>query len=87
MVPYATETSRDHERTAKATWQAALLRQLADDLEQSAAARLNETLFADAADLPAGTQIVFTLQSGRPPRVDVREPIRDRGAFDVSVHP
>lgn len=87
MVLFASETSRDRESIAKATWQAALLRQLADDLEQSAAARRSETQFADAVDLPAGTQIVFTLQSGGPPKVEVREQIQDQGAFDVSVYP
>lgn len=87
MVPFATEVTRDQERVAQATWQAALLRQLADDLERSPASSIRGTLFAEAADLPEGTQIVFTLRSGRLPSVEVRGPIQDRGAFDVSVHP
>lgn len=87
MIPYATETARDQEYIAQATWQAALLRQLADDLEQSSAARGCGAILADDVELLPGTQIAFTLRSGRPPQVEVSGPIKNRGASEVSVHP
>lgn len=90
MVQLAVGSILDQDRKSKAAWQAALLRQLADDLERGrplSASERHTTLLTDAVELPSGTQILFTLHRNRPPSVEVRGPAFDCEAFYVSVHP